>query len=164
MRTAETERGNVYTLRSPRDGTVTALQATPGTSAAPQLPLVSLRAANDPLVAELLIPTRAAGFIEAGQTVKVLYDAFPYQRFGIHSGTIERVSRSVYSPGQIIGPVQLEEPAYRAIVHIDEQGIDAFGERLPLQAGMILEADVVLNERRFIDVMLEPLLSVTGRI
>ena len=44
------------------------------------------------------------------------------------------------------------------------QAVQAYGQPQPLAAGMQLEADVLLDRRRLIEWIFEPLLSVTGRV
>ncbi len=53
---------------------------------------------------------------------------------------------------------------YRITVALDRQSVRAYGEEQPLAAGMQLEADVLLDRRRLIEWIFEPVLSVTGRI
>ena len=56
------------------------------------------------------------------------------------------------------------EPLYRITVTLDRQAVQAYGQAQPLAAGMQLEADVLLDRRRLIEWIFEPLLSVTGRV
>ena len=42
------------------------------------------------LRAELYVPSRAIGFVKSGQRVRLLYDAFPYQKFGPAWGEVRR--------------------------------------------------------------------------
>ncbi len=163
LQRAQSTAGGGYTITAPVDGVVTGLQAMIGQSAAPNTPLITMRGTNDALVAELLIPTRAAGFVAAGQPVRLMYDAFPYQRYGIAQGRIIRVSRSIYAPGKTVGPVQLQEPVYRARVRLDRQAVNAFGQAVLLQPGMMLKADVILDRQSLADVILAPLRSTTTR-
>ena len=43
------------------------------------------------------------------------------------------------------------------------QAIDAYGKPEPLKAGMQVEADILLDRRRLIEWIFEPLLSLSGR-
>lgn len=43
----------------------------------------------------------------------MLYDAFPYQRFGSFKGTVRSISRVALDPRQIDAPFKIEEPVYR---------------------------------------------------
>ncbi|MCY1528437.1 hypothetical protein D9M68_635420 [compost metagenome] len=53
---------------------------------------------------------------------------------------------------------------YRVTVALDSPSIDVYGQVQPLQAGMLLEADVVQDKRRLYEWALEPLYSVTGKM
>jgi membrane fusion protein len=55
------------------------------------------------------------------------------------------------------------EPFYRINVSLARQTVTAYGEAVPLQPGMLLEADVVLERRRLVEWMLEPLFTLTGK-
>ena len=73
------------------------------------------------LQAELFVPTRAVGFVRSGQQVRILYDAFPYQRFGSYGGRIIALTRTILTPTDDIGPIALSEPAYKATVALDRR-------------------------------------------
>jgi membrane fusion protein len=55
------------------------------------------------------------------------------------------------------------EPVYRVTVTLAKQNVIAYGEEMPLQPGMQLEADVLLESRRLVEWMLEPLYSISGK-
>ena len=97
--------------------------------------------------------------MEAGQQVRFLYDAFPYQNFGAYTGRIAKISRTVVTGSEIKGPVELKEPVYRAIAMLDRQDVDAYGKKEPLQTGMLLKADIILDKRSLASWLLNPLLS-----
>lgn len=158
VRRAEARRGNIYTLNAPVTGTITDVRALLGGLAGPDQTLLSIRGADDPLVAELVIPARVARSAKSGKKVRISYDAFPYLRYGIYDGEIERVSASVYTPGQRIGSLDLQEAAYKATVRLDVQAVSAFGKTSPLQPGMELRANIVLEERRLIEIFFESLM------
>ena len=121
-----------------------------------QLEIVPLSAS---LRAELFFPTRAFGFVRPGQEVRILYDAFPYQKFGTYRGTIAKVSQSILTGNDAIGPVALREPAYRVTATLERPDIDAYGQKVPLQPDMLLKADVILDRRSLMTWLLDPLLS-----
>jgi membrane fusion protein len=49
------------------------------------------------------------------------------------------------------------------IVKLDMQHVMAYGNPQPLQAGMQLEADILLDRRRLIEWVFEPVFSLTRR-
>ena len=148
---------------APVSGTVTALRAIPGTTVDRQVPLLTILPDGGRLEAHLFVPTRAIGFVKAGQEVHLMYAAFDYRRFGVYSGSISEISLAVFAPSELRANVQLVEPSYRVTVRLQQQAVDAFGQRLPLQSGMLLRADIVLEERSLISWLFEPFTSLRGR-
>lgn len=158
----ETRRNTVIT--APDDGVVTTILAERGQSANTTIPLLSILPDGAQLQAQLLVPSRAIGFIEPGQTVAVRYQAFPYQRFGSYKGRVKEISRTLINPNEVNLPVSLNEAVYRVTVALNSQTVKAYSEDVPLQSGMLLDADVWLDHRRIIDWVFDPLYSVTGRL
>ena len=161
---AEAQGQQAQVITAPIGGRVTALQAALGQIVDPTKPLMTLLPDGAGLLADLFVPSRAIGFIEPGQQVRLMVDAFPYQRFGTVGGSVETVSQAVLSPDEVIGKVALSEPAYRVTVRLDRQAIDAFGRQIALQPDMTLKADIVLEGRSLVAWLFEPLISVRGRM
>ncbi|MCC6555779.1 MAG: HlyD family efflux transporter periplasmic adaptor subunit [Polyangiaceae bacterium] len=166
---AEVEAQRELVVPAPAAGSVSSLQAERGGLSDVKVPLLSIVPAGSKLVAHIFCPSRAAGFLRVGQRVLLRYAAYPYQKFGHYEGSVLSISRSAVSPGEL--PARLAglssligaaEPVYRVTVGLASQGIDAYGEVLPLHPGMLLEADVVLERRRLVEWMLEPLHTLAG--
>ncbi len=176
---AEAEARREIVIPAPQDGTVTAIQAVPGSNADTAVPLLSILPADTLLEAHLFSPSRAIGFVRPGQKVLIRHQAYPYQKFGHQEGVVVSVSRAAVSPADL--PRQLSgvtsvlsgaggsvgaaggEPVYRITVSLASQNIQADGRAVPLQAGMLLEADIALEQRRLYEWVLDPLYSVTGK-
>ena len=146
-------------MKAPITGRVAALTVTAGQSINPQELAIALLPEDGRLEAELFVPTRAAGFVKIGQDVRLQFDAFPFQRFGIIEGRIYSVSRTIFEPDELPVTLGVLGPVYRVLVEFEAQYIEAYGEQFPLQAGMTLKAHIILEERKLWEVMLEPLLS-----
>lgn len=165
QRHAEIEGRRVLEIRAPVSGTVTALQARDGQWQATNTPLLAIMPKDALLQVELFVPSRAIGFIAPNQRVKVRYAAFPYQRFGIYEGKVAVISKHVLLPAELPTPlVKLEEPVYRLTVNLDQQHVNAYGKAFPLQAGMALEADIILEKQTLFQWILDPLISLKGRM
>ncbi|HZH51142.1 MAG TPA: HlyD family efflux transporter periplasmic adaptor subunit [Microvirga sp.] len=167
---AEAEERREIVILAPQDGTVTGMQIEQGGNAQPSAPLMSIVPTGATLQAQLFSPSRAVGFLREGQRVLLRYEAFPYQKFGFHEGVVVSISRSAVSPTemnqQLAGLTALygaNEPVYRVTVDLAQQSVTAYGEAKPLQPGMQLEADVLLEKRRLVEWMLEPLFSISGK-
>jgi len=159
---AAAQRG--YLIRAAVSGVVTALQVHQGQIVDQRAALLTVAPTTGTVTAELYVPSRAIGFIRPGQQVRMRYDAFPYQRFGSGTGQIRHVSLAVLRPEDIQAPVEVKEPMYRVIVALDRPWLDAYGQRHPIQPGMALSADIVLDERSFGAWLLEPVLALRGRL
>jgi len=112
------------------------------------------------------------GFVRPQQAVQLRYQAFPYQKFGHHGGRVLQVSRTPLQAAELAGlplPEAMKdtataEPLYRITVVLEQQAVQAYGRPHALAPGMQLDADVMLDRRRLIEWIFEPLLSVTGRV
>lgn len=152
-----------YTLVAPITGRVSSIQTGLGRTTEATVPLMEIVPEGTSLTAHVYASTRAIGFIQAGQEVRLLYDAFPYQRFGSFGGRIVRVSRTVIDPRQLSSPLGIEEPVYRIEVAPDDQAVAAYGQRLSLQPGMTLTANLILERNSFLDWLLTPINAVMRR-
>ncbi len=161
----EQESRRSIVMRASASGKATAILCERGQTVTTERPLLSILPTDATLQAQLLVPSRAIGFIRQGQDVAVRYHAFPYQRFGSQRGEVVELSKTLITPreGQDL-PVTLQEPAYRVTVRLRDQVVLAYGKPIPLQAGMLFEADVWLDHRRLVEWLLEPLFSISGRV
>jgi membrane fusion protein len=160
QRIAEISGRRAYVIRAPSAGRVSTLQATVGQFADPRRLQMEIVPNESVLQAELFVPTRAIGFVQPGQQVRILYEAFPYQQFGTYSGRVLKVSQTILTKSDTLGPIELKEPAYRITAALDRPDIDAYGKKIPLQADMLVRADIILEKRSLISWLLDPLLSV----
>lgn len=154
------ESSGSYVITAPVSGRVSNLQITRGSNVTPQIPLMTIVGDGARMDAELYAPSRAIGFAKQGQEVRLMYDAFPYQRFGTFKGRITQISRTVLAPNEIDAPIPTKEPVYRLRVALDNQMVKAFGNRVPLQPGMTLTANIVLDRRSFFEWLMQPVRAV----
>lgn len=166
---AENEARRRIEIRAPYDGIVSGVVAQVGQTVTPQTALASLLPADARLQAHLFAPSSAIGFVHGAQQVQLRYQAFPYQKFGLQGGRVVQVSRAPLQAAELNGlslPAlgATSEPLYRITVALDRQAVAAYGQDQPLAAGMQLEADVLLDRRRLIEWLFEPLLGLAGRV
>jgi membrane fusion protein len=165
----EAEARREIVITAPQDGTITGLQAETGGNANTSIPLFGIVPSRSKLQAQLFSPSRGIGFLRPGQRVLLRYQAFPYQKFGFYDGVVASVSRSALNPAELNQPLTgltalfgANEPVYRITVELDRQTAVAYGQAVPLQPGMQLEADVMIENRRLIEWVLEPLFTLSG--
>lgn len=155
-------------ITAPQAGIVTAIHAEPGQTVTSQ-PLLTLLPANAVLEAQLYAPSRAAGFVEPGQHVRIRYAAYPYQKFGQYDGTVVSVSRIAIPPQELLSQLghtvqSSGEALYRIHVALTAQTATVYGKPQPLTAGMLLEADVLQDTRTLLEWVFEPLYSFRGKV
>lgn len=153
-----------YQIVSPKDGIISGLHISKGAVLNPQRPVAAVSPEHSTLKARLLVPSRSAGLIGEGMDVRLQYDAFPYQRFGIYTGKVDQVSGSILAPTEVASPVAVEESVYLVDVLLERQTIVASGRDVLLKPGMSLTADVTLEHRTLIEWLLDPVLSLKGKI
>ena len=163
----QTEASGEFLVQAPVAGMVASRLIQPGQSVQAGQPILSLLPAGSRLQAQLLVPSRSIGFVEAGDTVLLRFDAYPYQKFGHYSGKVSRISRSALSAGELaslMGSATTSESYYRVTVDLSRQSITAFGKAEALRPGMSLEADILGERRKLYEWMLEPLYSLKGKM
>lgn len=160
----EYESRRSFIVSASSSGTATALLAEVGQTVTPGQTLASLLPENSELAVQLIVPSRSIGFLTPGQVVTLRYQAFPYQRFGSHRARVSEISKTLIMPNEAVLPTALTEPAYRVTVTLDSQTIKAYGQDLPLTAGMSVDADIWLDRRKLYEWVLDPLYSVLGRV
>ena len=119
------------------------------------------------LEAHLFAPSRTAGFLQPGQTVYLRYAAYPYQKFGLHTGRITAISDTPFAANelppnlasQLMAQNQGSKALYRINVQLDAQSITSYGNAIQLKPGLTLEADVLQERRKVWEWALEPLLA-----
>jgi membrane fusion protein len=149
-------------ITAPLGGLVTATLAYTGQLITEKIPLLSIIPSGTQLQAELYASSRAIGFVKPGNTVLLRYETYPYQKFGIHQGTVTGISRSALRAEELPVPVSPAETYYRITAILAQQTVPAYGKLEPLQPGMQLQADILLDRRALWEWVLDPLYSITG--
>lgn len=165
---AQNEATRASELRAPASGVVSSLLVKPGASVSLGQPLLAIVPDGSTLQAQILVPSQAVGFVHPGVDVTLHYQAFPYQKFGLHHGVVRSVSRSALMPGEVTlllggGAPPSTDPLYLARVDLASQNVEAYGQQEPLRPGMALEADMLLDRRRIFEWIFEPLYGMGHR-
>jgi membrane fusion protein len=160
---AQNEAQRASVLRAPRNGVVVNLAIQNGQMVTAGQRLLSIVPAGSLLQAEMWLPSRAVGFLENGNRVILRYPAFPYQKFGQQGGRLLEISRSATAASELTSILgrTVSEPLYRVLVQLDQQTVTAYGKPEQLRPGMTVDADILLDRRRLIEWVLEPLYGVS---
>ncbi|HEY0412596.1 MAG TPA: HlyD family efflux transporter periplasmic adaptor subunit [Allosphingosinicella sp.] len=145
------------TLTAPVAGIVGDVAARAGQHIEPDSSLVTVVPGSDVVEIQLYAPSRAIGFVRPGQEVRLLFDAFPYQKYGAGRGRVTWVSDVQSDPATLDPGLGITEPVFRVRVAI-EGGLHGEAAQHPLRPGMTLSANLLLERRRLWEVFLDPVL------
>ena len=149
-RITRNQSARLHAIHAPLDGTIATLDLVVGSTIRAQQLLVSIMPLEASLAADVYVPSRAIGLIEPGQVVQLRYDAFPHERFGVASGTVESIAGYVLLPSDVPPTFGLREASYRVRVSVETEHVrDEHGQYV-LKPGMMLAADIVLESRSLV--------------
>jgi membrane fusion protein len=162
-RLAHVEEAHKLQIASPIDGVLAASGLRVGSAVGHEQVLGVVVPTGAPLLAEVWVESRAIGFLRTGQRVRLMYDAFPYQRFGFGQGEVVAISSAPLPAPEAELGASGSALRYRALVRILQPEVQAYGQRWPILPGMRLTADVVLETRSFLDWLLDPIRAAAVR-
>jgi multidrug efflux pump subunit AcrA (membrane-fusion protein) len=111
--------------------------------------LGELACEGDRMQAELVLAQAGLPQVHAGQGVKLRFDAFPYQRFGVQYGTVKWLG-----PSGGAGP---DQGGFRALVELRRDSIRVKGVWRRLLPGMAGDGDIVVGRRSLVSYAFEPI-------
>ena len=142
--------GNEVRLSAPCDGTILRLHVkNSGALLHEGETVAEMACVGETLLAELRVPETGLGKLQLGQGVKLKYDAFPYQRYGVRYGRVAWVSPVASNSN--------DGTALRANVELSETELLVQGQPRQLIAGMSGKAEIVVGNRSLIEYVFEPL-------
>lgn len=154
-----------YVIVAPVSGRIAALPLFAGEAVTRDSVVSVVTAGPDELSVELFAPSRTAGFIAAGQDVRVALDAYPHQRFGTLKGKVTSVSPTLLAPSEVRMPgAAFSEPVLRVTVRLQDTSLQAYGERISLRPGLAASASIILDRLSLLEWLLDPLYAVGRRI
>ena len=151
------DKDNFLQIVAPVSGIVTDLSSTqPGDKVQANTPLGGIAPSNSRSVVKVEIAENDRAFLREGLPVKLKFNAFPYQRYGVIDGTLEYVSPAT-KPAQ-----QSKLPVYEARVSLDRDYYQVAETKYPLRYGMTAAVEIVVRKRRLIDLALDPFRQIGG--
>ncbi|MEM1395374.1 MAG: HlyD family efflux transporter periplasmic adaptor subunit [Cyanobacteria bacterium P01_H01_bin.150] len=140
-------------VRSPIDGIIFELPVSkPGEVLQPGQRIAQIAPKNTGVVLKASIPIQDSGFLKVGMPVKVKFDAYPYQEYGIVEGKVAWVS-----PDSKVQPTaQGSSESFELEISLDKQYVENGEKRVSLNPGQTADAEVIIRQRRIIDFVLDP--------
>lgn len=150
-------------LKAPQSGIVKDIAThTIGTVVAPGTVLLSIVPESEPLVAEIMIKNEDVGFVHPSQRVKVKLASYPFAEYGMLDGIVTHIQadsnseKQAQANGAPIASAASLTLAYKAIVSLNSQILEAEGKKLRLVPGMQVVAEINQGSRTVMKYLLSP--------
>lgn len=144
------DKDNFLLIVAPVSGVVTDVTSTqPGDKVQANTPLGGIAPRDARPVLKIEIPENERAFLREGLAAKLKFNAFPYQRYGLIPGTLEYISPAT-KPGRD------KQPVYEGRVALGRDHYEIADIKYPLRFGMNASAELIVRQRRIIDLALDP--------
>ena len=104
------------------------------------------------IIGKAMVPLAGAGKVEVGQRVNIKLDNYPYMEFGLLEGKIANIS---------MVPVASDKGGYyTAEIELTQKLVTNYKKELPFNQEMQGNAEIITKDRRLIERLIDPLVSV----
>jgi HlyD family secretion protein len=140
-------------LKAPVSGTVFQLPIQKAASVVqPGTMIAEIAPQNSPLMIRAQMPTTESGSLRRGLPVKLKFDAYPFEEYGVVAGKLIEISPTTSDVDTPTGKVA----AYTLNIVINQHCIFSGKKCIPLHPGDTATAEVIVRQRRIIDFLLDP--------
>ncbi len=144
---------NQRIVRSPVNGTIFELPfSQPGSVVQPGQIIVKIAPKTDSLILKAEMASENSGFLEVGMPVKIKFDAYPFQEYGVMTGRVNWISPD----SKIKQTNQGRLETFELEISLPQSYIKAGNKRINLTPGQTATAEVIIRQRRVIDFILDP--------
>lgn len=142
-----------HIIRSPISGTIFQLPIQrPGAVVQAGQPVAQIADRGNNLVLRAQITPQESGFIKSGMPVKVKFDAYPFQDYGVVPGRLTWVSPD----SRTIETSQGKAETFELEIELEQTYIQAQGKRILLAPGQTATAEIITRQSRLIDFIIKP--------
>ena len=140
-------------LRTPINGTIFQLTIeNVGAVLQPGQTITQIAPQGAPLVFRAQMPSSESGFLRVGMPVKLKFDAYPFQDYGVILGHLRWISPD----SQVEETTQGKVETFELEIALDSTHIHTQNKRIALTPGQTATAEVIVRQRRVIDFILDP--------
>lgn len=141
-------------IRSPIAGVLFQLPIDrPGAVVQVGQPLAQIAPEQAPLVLRANMSSQESGFLRQGMPVKIKFDAYPFQDYGIVEGRVSWISPN----SKLIETDQgAKVPTYELEITLNQPYLQSGKQQIALTPGQTATAEVIVRQRRIIDFLLDP--------
>ncbi|MBK1988573.1 HlyD family efflux transporter periplasmic adaptor subunit [Sphaerospermopsis aphanizomenoides BCCUSP55] len=140
-------------VKAPIDGTIFELPIKkPGSVVQPGQMMVQIAPKGAALILKAEMPSQQSGFVKENMPVKIKFDAYPFQEYGVMQGRVTWISPD--SKVQENGAIR--QQTYQLDIALEQPYIQSGNKRILLTPGQTATAEVIVRQRRVIDFILDP--------
>lgn len=140
-------------VRSPINGTIFELPVSkPGAVVQLGQRVAQIAPKNTPLIIKAQMPSQQSGFLKVGMPVKIKFDAYPFQEYGIAQGKVTWISPD----SKVSQTPQGQQESFELNIALNQQYLQNGNQRILLNPGQTATAEVIIRQRRVIDFVLDP--------
>ena len=151
------DKDNFLLIVAPVDGVITDVTSTqPGDKIQANAPLGGIAPKNARPILKIEIAEHDRAFLREGLPVQLKFNAFPYQRYGLIRGTLQTISPATKPSAAT------KQPVYEGRVTLEQEVYKVGATSYPLRYGMTAVVEIVVRERRIIDLALDPFRNIGG--
>jgi hemolysin D len=118
----------------------------------PGMMVAEIAPLNSPLIIRAQMATTESGSLQTGLLVKIKFDAYPFQDYGVVSGELIKISSTTTEIDTPNGKVA----AYNLNIALKQNCIPSANKCIPLRPGDTATAEVIVRQRKIIDFLLDP--------
>jgi hemolysin D len=140
-------------LKAPEDGTIFQLPIQKAGSVVQQGTMVAeVAPLSSPLIIRAQIATNESGSLRTGLPVKLKFDAYPFQDYGVIEGKLIEISPTTLEMDTPNGKVA----AYNLEISLKQHCMPTSNKCTKLRPGDTATAEIIVRQRRIIDFLLDP--------
>ncbi len=140
-------------LRAPIDGTIFQLSINnAGAVVQPGQMVTQIAPKEAPLIFRAEMPSQESGFLRVGMPVKLKFDAYPFQDYGVVQGKLRWISPD----SKVVETAQGKVETFDLEIVLQQTDIQTGNKRIALTPGQTATAEVIVRQRRIIDFVLDP--------
>lgn len=104
------------------------------------------------MILKTQMPSQESGFLKAGMPVKVKFDAYPFQDYGVVTGQVKWISPD----SKIVENTGNKQEVFELDIVLDKNYIQYRGKNINLNLGQTASAEVVTGQKKIGDFILDP--------
>ncbi|KYC37654.1 hemolysin D [Scytonema hofmannii PCC 7110] len=140
-------------VRAPIDGVIFELPLSkPGSVVQPGQKVAQIAPKHTTFVLKAQMPSEQSGFLKVGMPVKIKFDAYPFQDYGVVHGKVSQIAPD----SKVVETNQGKVETFELDIALEQPYIQNGDKRIAITAGQTATAEVIVRQRRVIDFILDP--------